>query len=286
MIAFVHVAKTGGRTIEAMFRSAHGHRHCVAPRLNPVERLDPSQTRFTIPKYGAEELACIQAVMPGMKSLGGHHIALWSNVEEHFDDVQYLLFLREPLRRGASHYQYHLQHDDFTDRYGFRNFTWNQWVEWETHHDHQLKMISPNVDVEEAIGLLRTKRVFVGLMERFDESLVLFRRLFAPGLRISYRRKNTARQNEIAKELLQDPRKVEQIRRMYANEFPLYEYVANELYPTYVREYGSRLGEDVERFVSRERDRVNRVNLLKYHAYRKWIFMPRLRRIRKNAVMA
>lgn len=283
MIAFVHVAKTGGRSIEAMLRSAYGWRHCDAALLRPLPCQDPERTRFTIPKYGPEEIRQLKSIVPGMRSLGGHHVALWSDVEKAVpEEVTYLVFLREPLKRGASHYQFHVNEDDYTHLYGFRHFGWNDWMEWETHHNHQLKMLSPNVDVDEAIRLIQTKRVFVGLMERFDESLLLFQRLFAPDLRIAYRRKNTARDNSIAKELLADPRKCDQIREMYAAEFPLYEWVANELYPGYQREYGAGLQEDLACYQARERDRVNNLNLLNYHIYRRLFYLPRVKKLRRT----
>lgn len=282
MIAFVHVAKTGGRTIEAMLRSAHGWRHCDAQHLRPIPREDPSRVRFSIPKYGPEEIAQLKSLMPGLKSLGGHHVALWSDVEQVIPDVQYLIFLREPLKRGASHYQYHLQNDDYTGLFGFRNFEWDKWVNWETHHNHQVKMLSPRVDVDEAIRLIESKGAFVGLMERFDESLVLFKKLFAPDLRIAYRRKNTASDNSIARSLLADERKKAQIKEMYAKEFPLYEYVANELYPRFQREYGSSLEEDVARYQAVDRARVNNCNLVQYHLYRRLFYLPRVKKIRNT----
>lgn len=279
MIAFVHVAKTGGRSIEAMLRSAHGWRHCVAPKMHDLPPGGPDEVRFTIPKYNADDVALLKRIMPGMRSLGGHHIALWSGVEQVFPDVKYLLFLRDPVKRGASHYQYHLASDDFTERFGFRNFAWDDWVEWETHHNHQLKMISPNVDVDEAIRLLESERVFVGLMERFDESLVLFRQRFCPDLKLAYRRKNTARSNDVARSLLEDERKREQLREMYALEFPLYEHVVNEIYPRYLKEYGPTLEQDVARFVGKDRQKVNNLNLARYHAYRRYFFLPRIKKL-------
>ncbi len=282
MIAFVHVAKTGGRTIESLLRSAYGAAHCDASLMKPHGIESPEKTRFTIPKFGPQEIRQLKSIMPGMRSLGGHHVALWSGVEEVVPEVQYLLFLREPLKRGASHYQFHVTSDDYTSLYGFKHFEWDQWVGWETHHNHQIKMLSPNVDVNEAIRLIESKRAFVGLMEHFDESLVLFQKLFAPDLRIAYRRKNTARDNTIARSLLADPKKCDQIREMYDQEFPLYEWVVHDLFPKYRREYGPRLAEDLARYQEHGRDQVSNLNLLKYHAYRRLFYLPRVKRLQQR----
>jgi hypothetical protein len=278
MLAFVHIAKTGGVTIASMLRSAHGARHCEATSMRPRPQGDPGAVRFMIPKYGPEDIAVLKSVMPGMRSLSGHHVALWSGVEEIFPDTRYFLFLRDPLRRGASHYQFHVDHDDYTRKFGFRHFPWDKWVEWETHHNHQLKMISPDVDVDQAIAMLERSNVFVGLMEHFDESLVMMEKLFCPGLDIAYRRRNTARDNTLARSLLDDPRRAAQIREMYAKEFPLYEYVSRELYPRYRHAYGPTLAADVARFREHGRDRVSRRNILLHRLYRELVFLPRLRK--------
>jgi hypothetical protein len=234
-----------------------------------------------IPKYDADDIAFLRTVMPNMRSISGHHVALWSGVEDVFPDTKYFLFLRDPLKRGASHYQFHLDNDDYTARFGFRNFTWDQWVEWETHHNHQLKMISPDVDVDQAVELLESKNVFVGLTEHFDESLVMMKKLFSPELDIAYRRGNTARDNSLARSLLEDEEKREQIRAMYAKEFPLYAYARDTIFARYRREYGPTLDEDVERFRNRERDRVNRRRMLANRLYTKFVFLPRLKRRRR-----
>lgn len=280
MLAFVHIAKTGGITVASMLRSAHGARHCEATSMRPRPQGDPHGVRFMIPKYGPEDVAFLRTVMPGMRSLSGHHVALWSGVEEVFPDVQYFLFLRDPLKRGASHYQFHVNHDDYTARFGFRHFDWDRWVQWDTHHNHQLKMISPNVDTHEAIGLLEDPRVFVGLMEHFDESLVMLRGLCRPDLNIAYRRRNTAEDNTLARSLLDDARSREQIREMYADEFPLYAYVRDELYPRYRREYGPTLDADVAAFRERGRKRYNYWNAAMHRLHRDAVLIPRLRKQR------
>lgn len=278
MIAFVHVAKTAGRTIGSMFRSAHGFRHCDSVPLRIASPEEKRDGQVFIEKYGPAEIRQLLRLAPGMRSLGGHHVALWSGVEEVVPDVTYLLFLRDPIKRAASHFQYNHQREDMTRYFGKKHLTWDEWVGWEVHHDHQVKMLSPNVDPDEAIRLIESKNVFVGLMDRFDESLLLFKRLFQPGLRIAYRRKNTAADRSIAAEILGNERKIAQIREMYAREFPVHDYVVNEVYPRYRKEYGGSLTADLQDFVNKGRTRVNHANLFMYRAYRRAIFNPRYRR--------
>jgi hypothetical protein len=278
MIAFVHVAKTAGRTVNSMFRSAHGvgHYNSVALRVETPETKGSGQV--FIPKYSPDDIKNLLTIAPGIKSLGGHHVALWSDVEEVVPDVTYFLFLRDPIKRGASHYQYNQQQEDMTPYFGHKHLTWDQWVDWEIHHNHQVKMLSKNVDPDEAIRLIESKRVFVGLMDRFDESLVLFKALFQPKMNIAYLRKNTATDKSIAQSILGDDRKVDQIKEMYAKEFPVYDYVLNEVYPRYIKEYGSKLAEDVSQFKSSGIGKVNYPNLLMHRLNKKLFFDPRYKR--------
>jgi hypothetical protein len=280
MLAFVHVAKTGGKTIETMLRSSFGSHHCDGTLLAPRQSGNPDDVSFIVPKYRPDDMALLKNIMPGMKSICGHNIALWSDVEDVFPDTKYFLLLRDPIKRGASHYQFHVNNDDYTKQFGFKHFSWEKWVQWETHHNHQVKMLSPNVDVDEAIRLLESKNVFIGLMENFDESLVMMKKLFYPELNIAYRRENTANENNLAKKLLADPKSRQQIKEMYAKEFPLYDYVKNEIYAKYKEEYGPTLAEDVAQFQSHGRNQINRLNIISCNLYRGLVFKPRLKKHR------
>jgi hypothetical protein len=72
--------------------------------------------------------------------------------------------------------------------------------------------------------------MFVGLTERFDESMVLLRALVAPDLDIRYERANVAKSSRIAKELLSDPVTRQMIVEANQGDLELYEYVLRELY--------------------------------------------------------
>ena len=282
MIAFVHVAKTAGTSMMSMFQSAFGERHCDTVDMS-VETPDQKKGGpVFIPKYTPDDVKNFLSLAPKTRSMGGHHLALWSDVEKVVPDVTYLLFLRDPIKRGASHFQYTLQRQDMTPYFGKKLLSWDDWTDWEVPRNHQIKMLSPNIDTEDAIRLLETKRVFVGLMDRFDESLLLFKRLFMPEMNIAYLRKNTAPDKSIAQEILGNPRKVEQLKEMYDKEFPLHEYAAKEIYPRYVKEYGPALAEDLARFQESQSKKFNYLNYYRYKIYQRLIFGPRYRTYMAN----
>ncbi len=158
-------------------------------------------------------------------------------------------------------------------------------MRWEVHHNHQIKMISRDVSAEAAIRMLDGKRVFVGLMERFDESLLMFKKLMMPDLNPAYRRENAAPDNATAKALLADGAKRAQIERMYGEEIAVYEHARDVLFPRYEAEYGPTLQRDLEEF-RRRAGRVDRLNLWKFGAYRRLVFTPRLKRLKRGIAEA
>jgi hypothetical protein len=268
LLAFIHVAKTGGQTVAVMLRSSFGLKHCDATFLEEIKTpADPFAVKFVVPKFDANDFQRLQKYWPRMRSISGHPIALWSELDNIRPDTQYFALVREPIKRGASHFQYHVRHDKPC-------LDWDRWLQWDVHQNHQVKMFSKSVDANDAIQQIKKKNVFVGLTERFDESFVMFKALFANDLNIAYIRINTAKDNSIAHELLANSQTREQIRDMYRADLELYEFVAHELYPSFQKEYGPNLERDVQAFRESQRNAVNQRNILLNRAYRRLVFKP------------
>jgi hypothetical protein len=266
LVAFIHIAKTGGESVETLLRSNFGSRHCDALFHPPVTAGDPFAVDYVIPKYGPREFRHALRLHPGLRSIAGHPITLWSGLESVRPGVRYFCFLREPLARGASHFQFHLRNDRPC-------LDWERWIAWAVPRNHQAKMLSPEGRADDALRRIRSQEPFVGLTERFDESLVLLRGLFLPGLDIAYTRVNSAPDNTVARGLLADPDQREILRRMHTEDLAIHEWVANELYPGYVRAYGPGLARDVEEY-RRRRDAVNRRNMLLNRLWARGIYAP------------
>ena len=62
----------------------------------------------------------------------------------------------------------------------------------------------------------------MGLLERFEESLLLLKKLVAPELHLAYERRNTAEDDSVARRLRSDPESLARIRQMYAADLPLH----------------------------------------------------------------
>jgi hypothetical protein len=251
MLAFVHIHKTAGTTINEILARSYGMRHCY---LNPVSGK---------PTLSAEDYRRVQKLCPRLVSIAGHSICAHSDLDSVRPDVRYYTFLREPLVRCASHYQYQVQQQG-------KHYSFEEWIEKPIKRNPQTTRIAGSGGtVEDAIRLLERRFIFVGLLEHFDESLVLLRHYAADSrLDIWYRRRLVARDDTIKNRLLSDP--ATRSRMVDANrlDLALYEYASKELYPAFKRRYSGLLNQDVADFkrANESHSRLGpRLNLLANH---------------------
>ncbi len=253
MLVFIHVAKTAGRTVETLLRSTFGARYCHAELWEDKLPTGDPRGPFNVPKYDESDFRRLKRLCPWMRCVGGHAATLWSGIDR-VQPTNYFAFLRDPLARGASHFQFHQRSEP-------NPLNWDQWVDWEVHHNHQVKMFSPDCDVDQAIAAIEEHKVFPGLMENFDESLILLKRLVAPELNLSYRRTNTASDKSIARGLLADPVKRAQLAEMYKLDQVLYDHVKTVVYPRFQEEYGAGLAQAVADFHAGPGRGLNKMNI-------------------------
>jgi hypothetical protein len=211
----------------------------MAEPWEPPRPMGGGDGDFILPTYGPEEVRRLLRHWPWARAIGGHTLTLWTGAHE-VRPVRYVAFMREPIARGASHYQYHV---DTTPE----PLDWDAWCRWPEHHNHQARFFDRGGDPGRAIAAIEEHGVFVGLLERFEESLLLLQRLVAPELHVGYRRHNTAASNDLARSLKQDPDCRDQLRAMYAADIPVYEWVRGVLWPRYEQAYGPDLAADAER---------------------------------------
>lgn len=270
----MHVGKTGGRSVETMLRSTYGPAYCHALEWKLPLQLGESSRPFLVATYDHEDFRRLARLNPWMRAVGGHAITLWSDLH-NLRPVRYFAFLRDPLKRAASHYQFHVA--DTAEPLG-----WEAWCAWDEPKNQQLKFFTRDGDANAAISALERHQVFVGLTEHFDECLVLLKKLVAPDLNISYLRSNVASRSDLAHEVLADPMRRDQLWQRVRDEQPLYDYVANELLPRYRRAYGPSLAEDVARFKTNREIYYNHLNDRLHRAVFRFYWNPAVARYRRR----
>jgi len=233
MLAFIHINKTGGRTVRYILRSSFGLRHC---------EVEPWHARWTGPPFATRDLSRLRKLYPKLESIAGHRLRGFIDLREHGTEFKYFTFMREPLKTCASRFQHNVQYR------GKKDLVFEQWIQNEWTRNVQTKMIAGVADADEAIRIIRAKPVFVGLTERFDESMVLLKALLDDSLNIAYKRVNVARDNSLAKSLLSTESTRQMLIDANESDLALYNHVRHGIYRAQQREYGSSLPEDVAEY--------------------------------------
>lgn len=275
LLAFLHIAKTGGRSVETMLRSSYGPAYCHAlPWRRPL-RPGEAGRPLAIATYDRDDLRRLRRLCPFMRAVGGHAVTLWSGLHD-VQPVRYFAFLREPVARMASHYQFHRATVPAP-------LDLDGWCAWHEPRELQTKYFSADGDPRAAIAAIERHGVFVGLLERFDESLLLLRRLAAPELNPAYRRENTAGSNSLAKRMLADPATRSRLAALVEGEQELYAWVRDELFPRQVEAYGAAaLAADLERFRADPGRGFNAGNDLLHRGYERLWLRPAVGRARRR----
>lgn len=269
MLAFVHIEKTAGTTVFWILRSTFGIRHCDA---------EPWHAQRTPIPFSPQDLRRLRRLYPRLESIRGHRVTAYAGLEDACPNIRYFTLLRDPLKRCASYYQY------VTQLHG-NTLPFEDWIQTEFPRDMETKRLVGTDDPDAAIRMIQEKDIFVGLVERFDESLLLLKSLVAQDLNISYERMNVARDNAIARDLLASENTRQMLVEANQADLALYAYVQQELYPSYRREYGDRLDQDVASY-QRDRGRFNRRNIAVNRAYRNLVYKPALKLYRLRQSLA
>jgi hypothetical protein len=274
LLTFLHLAKTGGRSVETMLRSTYGAAYCHALEWQPPLRPGEGGRPFLVATYDHDDYYRLARLNPWMRAVGGHAITLWSNLHE-LRPVRYFAFLRDPLQRAASHYQFHVADTP-------QPLDWDAWCAWDEPHNQQVKFFTRDGDAAAAIAAIERHQVFVGLLEHFDECLVILKKLVVPELNLAYSRTNVAPSNDLARAILADPIRREQLWQRNRGEQPVYDYVANELLPRYRRAYGPSLADDVARFQADRERGYNHLNDRLHRAVFRFYWNPAVARFQRR----
>lgn len=258
MIAVVHIHKTAGTTLASVFKRSYGPRH-----------LDVLQIDRTVPHMTPDELRMtMDRCYPRLDSISAHPVRVYSGLEQVVPSIDFVAFVRNPIERTASHYQYDIQR-------GGVDLPFDEWITHDAVRDRQTRIIAGDDGLaEDAIALL-PRFSFVGRSDRFDESLVLMRqRLDIPDIR--YFSKWVAPSNDIKKRLLSNPQSIALLESVNRNDLELWDHVVHEVYPKQQAEFGPGLDEAVAAFQARNA-KMNKLRLYANWNYARYVWKWRRR---------
>ena len=226
LICFCHMIKTAGTTLYYIFRRNFGINYVL------VEKSD----------FNTGDLRWLLGVNPRLRILSGHSLRSNLSLESVIPGIRYITFLRHPVDRVISHYNFGLNR-------GYHCSSYQDFIRTTSERNYQLKFLIGKQNTSErdcrvdesdlacARNILLKDYSFVGIVEHFDESLALMKHVLQmPSLNTGYDRRNVTQveavsRRELTQELIDETSDL--------NEFDcqLYDYAVKNIYNGYKDKY-------------------------------------------------
>jgi hypothetical protein len=227
----------------------------------------------------SQDLHRLRKLYPHLQSIAGHRVTGYVDLQENGAEFRYFSFIRDPLKTCASRFQYNVQYRKK------KGLVFEEWIQGEWTRNHQTKMFAGMPDVKKAIQIIKDKKIFVGLTERFDESMLLLKALMANNLNISYQPVNVARKNALAERLLSTESTRQMLIEANQADLELYDFVKKELFPSFQREYGPNLETNLATYQNNRDKNFNTRNITLSRMKQYLIYKPLLYLYRRGVAV-
>lgn len=252
MYAFCHIPKTAGTTLNYLLQKNFG-----------------SDLNNIIPRNGTNylygDLKKDQFLYKNAKCISGHGLKPFIDYKEFNKQLKWFTFLRDPIQRFVSQYihqqtssltQYHMPIEKWAKKYARSNW--------------QVKWIAGEEDFDAAKQILEEKFVFIGLTEKFNESLIGLKGVIQNNFDITYGKpKMQVRDDSLKNELLVE--KYESLYPFYKEQndldIKLYDFVKDKLYPIQVKN-------SVQKLVLKKEDKSNNLGVWQFKLKQNLLYKP------------
>ena len=262
ILAFSHIPKTAGTTLSLLLQQHFGWRHMAIRFRRPPVVYTPRDLTFDL------------KLNPFVKSISGHSLKPFINFGELESRLRWYTILREPRERFISHYQHY-----YNKQIPGRALAFHEWMRTQVRQNWMVRMIAGEEDVEAAKQIIDDKIIFVGLVEKFNESLLLFRSSMGLcNLNIDYPEPvNAAKSIKAKQSIINSIDSFEdEIRDNNKLDIMLYDYVKYNIWSRQIEDYGvDRLNSDLREEFRQRRPTIRaRYNKLAYGTYRNLVYKP------------
>jgi hypothetical protein len=267
MYAFVHIEKTGGSTLITIFRRSFGIRHCDV-RLPLIKRRDDRDDHRICVQ--AADLRRVCRLYRNLRGISGHNVKPYADLASECPDIRFVTIVRDPVARFRSHF---INRAEGHCRQALDSWLASPWV-----HNWQTKMIAGEPNGQKAIDLIATRFGFVGLTERFDESLLLLAQwLQEPGFRVAYRAANQTSDKRRPRDISRQRSDMSYLDSAEVLEDQkVYDFVRDTIYPRQLADYPGDLAADLHEFQQQNRSPGRLREPLWGRVMRNYVYKPLL----------
>ena len=236
ILAFVHIEKAAGTTLIHILRRNFLLRHFdVRPLTTNLNGGIEFNSQFS-----ASDLNKTLRINPFLQCIAGHAIKPYGDIVEHYPSIRFITLMRNPIKRYVSHYQY------WIEKMG-RNVSFDEFLGLDEISNFQTKKISGTENLSQAKDILENNFFLVGIVEMFDEFLILLKnKLASMKFEPWYRIKNKAKNNKVSSQITEHY--YDQIVQRNSVDIELYQFVKSQLVPQAQHLYGEAFGKDLEKF--------------------------------------
>lgn len=259
IFAYCHIGCVGGKSLIRFLRSSYGLRHLDVKSKGLCQ---------------AADLESNLKVAPFTRSLASHNLRPFVDFSSCSFELRWYAILRHPIERMISHY---LQQTGKKDK-GYKDYDLLGWLKRYNRPNWQINMLTGTHDGRLAYSKLENEFSGIGLNERYEESLFLFRERM--GLEIDFfdnrdpgprpPEPSSLRKHVIA----QYSDSKSEIDEMFGTELTFYERASKSLFVEQIDEFGGedKLKRELQKYRSQSRKRnvdlnyhVNRVHSKMVH---------------------
>ncbi len=232
-LCFIHIEKSGGITLHNIFhRCFNGY---ISP--HPDKKFGDPCT--------AQHLDILKRIYPlPIIGIGGHRMAANMGYESVVNGpICYFTLMRNPLERYMSHlnWQKNIMKVDWTPE---------KFISDPAFNNYQALRIAGAQEVDKAKKIMKEKFTVIGMIEKFDEAMVLLKGAMKDDtLDFRYEKANIKSYGGNEYRFNQLPSGLQE--KAIANnaiDIELYRFLKEELYPAYISRYPGNFEADVIKF--------------------------------------
>jgi hypothetical protein len=211
-----------------------------------------------------------------IRGIAGHNVKAYADLPAAFPNIEFLTILRNPVSRFRS---------QFLNRAtSFGPDEMERWLASPDYHNWQTRMIAGVPDAERAIELLSTRFGFVGLTERFDESLLMlaqwladaeFQPRYRPVNQITEKRRDRdVRREQTDLSYLETDSVRRRMQAVNAEDQKVYDFVTTRIYPEQQARYQGDLPAELQVFQRQNREPGRLAEPLAGSFLRNYVYKP------------